>query len=146
MYWQIPHFQTQKLRLYINLMLTYEKNTETEYYSQWDKRNSQPAYPDLIYMWAMIFILLIPFRTKTTKLLNMNCNLPLINHLNNQHHCTRNLLIILSCLMAIENIRFTFESPNTTRLVNMHSFQINKSCPSFLCCYRKIRMTSGNIA
>lgn len=35
--------------------------------SQWDKRNSQPAYPDLIYMWAMIFILLIPFRTKTTK-------------------------------------------------------------------------------
>lgn len=62
-----PHFQTQKLRLYINLMLTYEKNMETEYYSQWDKRNSQPAYPDLIYMWAMIFILLIPFRTKTTK-------------------------------------------------------------------------------
>lgn len=48
-------------------MLTYEKNTETEYYSQWDKRNSQPAYPDLIYMWAMIFILLIPFRTETTK-------------------------------------------------------------------------------
>lgn len=123
-------------------MLTYEKNTETEYYSQWDKRNSQPAYPDLIYMWAMIFLL----EQKQQKLLNMNCNLPLINHLNNQHHCTRNLLIILSCLMAIENIRFTFESPNTTRLVNMHSFQINKSCPSFLCCYRKIRMTSGNIA
>lgn len=49
------------------VMLTYEKNTETEYYSQWDKRNSQPAYPDLIYMWVMIFILLIPFRTKTTK-------------------------------------------------------------------------------
>lgn len=48
-------------------MLTYEKNTETEYYSQWDKRNNQPAYPDLIYMWAMIFILLIPFRAKTTK-------------------------------------------------------------------------------
>lgn len=44
-----------------------KKNTETEYYSQWDKRNSQPAYPDLIYMWAMIFILLIPFRTKTTE-------------------------------------------------------------------------------
>lgn len=129
-------------------MLTYEKNTETEYYSQWDKRNSQPAYPDLIYMWAMIFILLIPFRTKTTKTpeYELQFTINKSSDSNNQHHCTRNLLIILSCLMAIENIRFTFESPNTTRLVNMHSFQINKSCPSFLCCYRKIRMTSGNIA
>lgn len=50
-----------------NHMLTYEKKQRQNKVNGIKETCSQPAYSDFIYMWAIIFILFIHFRTKTPK-------------------------------------------------------------------------------